>query len=249
MWDSNPNCRNSQRGKKIENFPGKSFEAQPGPLTEQRIEGISEESSVAADWSLPLRGRQATSQGQKARGHVGPRDSILHQTVSRLPVTNKVFLGSWAVDIHQESRSQRPASQKRHIAHLRQCPPSTPRKPRGRDQGGDKMHHPAGRVCSLAKHLLPEPLTPGKGTKRRPNQVCAFREYPRTGTCPQPRAGFRQLPCRATWSLSSVDGQAHRPWAGANPVWPRHCERSPHTPVIFVSSTPPPPTAQLNKWA
>ena len=47
------------------------------------------------------------SQSQKARGNLGPRASILHQTVSRLPVANQVFLGSWMVDICQEGRSQR----------------------------------------------------------------------------------------------------------------------------------------------
>ena len=52
-----------KKKRERENFPAKSSEAQPGPLTEQRIEGISEESSVAADWSLPLRGRQATARG------------------------------------------------------------------------------------------------------------------------------------------------------------------------------------------
>ena len=47
------------------------------------------------------------SQGQKARGHLGPRDNILHQTLSRLPVANHVFLGSWMVDIRQEGHSLR----------------------------------------------------------------------------------------------------------------------------------------------
>ena len=39
------------------------------------------------------------SQSQKAKGNLGPRDGILHQTVSRLPVANQVFLGSWTADI------------------------------------------------------------------------------------------------------------------------------------------------------
>ena len=36
------------------------------------------------------------------RGNLGPREGILHKTVSRLLVANQVFLGSWTVDIHQE---------------------------------------------------------------------------------------------------------------------------------------------------
>ena len=101
------------------------------------------------DWPLlPLEAeRQAgDSQSQKARGNLDPRDGILHQTVSRLPVNNQVFLGSWMVDIHQEGRSQRSTPQRRCTAYLRQHSHSAPRKPRGWDQGGDKMHCPAGRV-------------------------------------------------------------------------------------------------------
>ena len=64
--------------------------------------------------------RQADdSQSWKARGNLSPRDGILHQTVSRLPVANQVFLGSWMVDICQEGHSQRSAPQRRHMAHLR----------------------------------------------------------------------------------------------------------------------------------
>ena len=64
--------------------------------------------------------RQAgSSQSWKARGNIGPRDGILHQTVSRFPVTNQVFLGSQIVDICQEGRCQRSAPQRRHTAHLR----------------------------------------------------------------------------------------------------------------------------------
>ena len=53
------------------------------------------------DWPLPLpeaERQMGDSQSQKARGNLGPRDCI-HQTVSRLPVPNHVFLGSWTVDI------------------------------------------------------------------------------------------------------------------------------------------------------
>ena len=51
----------------------------------------------------PEEERQAGgSQSQKTRGNFSPRDGILHQTVSRLPVANQVFLGSWMVAICQE---------------------------------------------------------------------------------------------------------------------------------------------------
>ena len=75
------------------------------------------------DWPISLTEaeRQAgDSQSQKARDGLDPRDEILHQMVSRLPVANQVFLGSWTVDICQEGYSQRSALQRRHTAHLRQ---------------------------------------------------------------------------------------------------------------------------------
>ena len=56
------------------------------------------------------------SQSQKVRGNLSPRDSILHQTVSRLPVPNHVFLGSWTVDICEECH------------RLRRCSHGTPGK-------------------------------------------------------------------------------------------------------------------------
>ena len=91
----------------------------------------------------PTRSRETGEQQPelKARGNLGPRDGILHQTASKLPVANQVFLGSWMADICQEGHRQRSAPQRRHMAHL---------------------------------------LTSGKGTKRRPDRVCAFVEYRRT---------------------------------------------------------------------
>ena len=76
-----------------------------------------------------------------------PRDSILYQTASRLPVANRVFLGSWTVDIHQEGHSQRSAPKRRHTAHLRRHSCCAPRKPSGWDMGGDKTHCPTWGVC------------------------------------------------------------------------------------------------------
>ena len=102
----------------------------------------------------PESGRQAgDSQSWNARGKLGPRDSILYQTVSRLPVANQVFLGSWMVDILQEGHSKRSALQRRHMAHPRQRSHCTPRKPSSWDGGGDKMPSTAGESV-LTKHLV-----------------------------------------------------------------------------------------------
>ena len=88
------------------------------------------------DWplTLPEAERQVgDSQRWKMRGNLGPRDGILHQTVSRLPVANQDFLGSWMVDIHQEGHGKRSAPQKRHTAHLRWRSCGAPRKLSGWD--------------------------------------------------------------------------------------------------------------------
>ena len=91
--------------------------------------------------SLPEAGRQVgDSQSQKARSKLSPRDGSLSQTVSRLPVANQVFLGSWTVDICWEGLSQRSAPQRRHTAPLSQRSRCAPREPSGRDQGGEKTY-------------------------------------------------------------------------------------------------------------
>ena len=127
--------------------------------------------SQAADRPFPPQEAE-----RQRRGNVGTRDGILHQFVSSLPVTNEVFPGSWMDDIYQDGHSQRSAPQ-RHTAHLRWCSHGTPRNPRGWDQGGDKMHHPAGRVHSPSTWWT-ELFGPHKGTKRRPIGVCVCVEYP-----------------------------------------------------------------------
>ena len=84
----------------------------------------------------------ADSQSWKARGKLGPRDGILYQTVSRLPVANQDLLGSWMVDIRREGHSQRSAPQRRHMAHLR-----------GWGGRSDKTQLPSGQSV-FAKHLV-----------------------------------------------------------------------------------------------
>ena len=92
-------------------------------------------------------------QPEPERGKLGPRDGIPYQTVNRLPVSNQDFLGFCKVDISREGRSQRSASQKRHMAHWRWAHLLPPRKLSGWDRGGDKMHSPP-EESELAKHLV-----------------------------------------------------------------------------------------------
>ena len=146
--------------------------------------GLSEYQRRASQYGLahhPAGGREEGKQQPEleGKGQSGPRDSIFHQNVSRLPVANHIFLGSWMVDICQEGHSPRSAPQRKHTAHLRWCSRGAPRKPSSQDWGGDKMHHTPGTVCSPST-WSPKLLRPGKGTKCMPNQVCAFVEYSRT---------------------------------------------------------------------
>jgi len=85
------------------------------------------------------RGRCATARaGRQGAAAISVTETgILHQNVSRLPVANHVFLGSWMVDICQEGRTQRSAPQRRHMVHLRRCSCGAPGKPSGSDWGGD----------------------------------------------------------------------------------------------------------------
>ena len=85
----------------------------------------------------------------------------------------------------------------------------------------------------------PEQLIPGRAQNAYPTESMPLwgtrePEWCRSRKCMQPRALIRQVPSRATRSLSSVTGKAHTPWAEANSVWPGQFMRSPHTPVIFL---------------
>ena len=98
--------------------------------------------------------------GKAARAVGGNRSPREASSTKLQPgfIVNQDFLGFWMVDIH-----------------LRRCASSTPRKPSGRDGGGIKSQLPC-----LPNTWSPEWLGPGKDTKRRPNRVCAFEEYPST---------------------------------------------------------------------
>ena len=79
----------------------------------------------------------ATARDGRQGAISAPETGILRQTVSRLPVANHIFLGSWMADICQEGRSLRLAPERRHTAQLRRSSQGTPGKPRGQDWEGD----------------------------------------------------------------------------------------------------------------
>ena len=198
------------------------------------------------------RGRHATVRYGRQGAISAPETSILHQTVSRLPVANHVFLGSWTVDICQEGRSLRSAPQRRHTAHLRWCSHGAPRKPSARDQGGDKDHGPPGTV-HLPSSWSPELLRPGTGTTRRPNESVPLRsarepepDQLRPGKCMKLGAHFGQFPCRATWSLSSVDREGTRAVSWGKPSVVHTLQALPTHASDICLQCPSLPTTQMN---
>ena len=144
-----------------------------------------------------------------------PRDSILYQTASRLPVANQLFLRSWMFDICQEGHSQTSAPQRRHMAHLRWFSCCTPRKLSNKDWGGDKMQCPTWVECA---HQAPGRLSSSdleRAQNTGPTESVPLwstqepePEWLRPGKCMKPRAHFRHFPCRAIWSLTSVDWES-----------------------------------------
>ena len=261
MRDSNPNCGIArERGKKKEkeNFHVKSSNlrhCRPTHRTKDSANTRGELASCGLAHSLLEAGMQAgNSQSWKVRGKLSPRDGIPYQTVSRLPVANQVFLGSWTVDICWEGRSQRSAPQRRHTAHLRQRSLCAPRKLSSWDWGGDKTHHstwgecahqaPGHRSCSdlgRAQNAGPTESAPLWST-REPEP-----EKLRPGKRTQPRACLRQFPCRATWSLSSADQDSRHVVSGHKPSVAQTLRALPtHASDICLQCSSL-PTAQLNK--
>ena len=165
-----------------------------------------------------------------------------------LPVANQVFLGSWMVDIHQEDCSQRSAPQKRHRAHLRRCAPCIPRKPSGWDGEGNKSQPSTGEdsVRQAPGHL--SCLDRGRAQNAGPFKSAPLwstqepePERLRPGKCTQPRAHFRQFPCRATWNLSSVDWESTHAVNRGKPSVAQTLQ-APHTHAsdIFLQCSPSP---------
>ena len=122
----------------------------------------------------------------------------------------------------------------RRIAHLGQCAYQAP----GHLSSSDLL-----LLLLLWRRQRAQNTSPPKSVPLRSTQE-PEPEQLRPGKCTKLRAHFGQFPCRATWSLSSVD-QESTPgkcqWAGANPLWSLHCKHSQHTPVIFVCNVPPSP--------
>ena len=209
--------RKRERKKKGENFPEKGSNLTHS-LAHSQNKGLGKyqrrASQLYTDPSPHLRGREARA-GRQGAAVISVPEMASSTKLSRLPVANYIFLRSWIIDIRQEGHSLRSAPQRRHTAHLRQCSHGESGKLSGQMQEVIKTYH-APRTVRLPRTWSPELLRPGKGTKCTPSLVCALAEYPRPeqlrpGKCRKCMVRFRQCPCRAPWSLSSVDpGSTYR---------------------------------------
>ena len=181
LWDSQ-----RERGKKRERekFPTKSSNLRHSWTCSQNKRLSKYQRRASWLWTGPSphwrkRGRWAAARSRRQGATI-----LAPETGS----STKLAAGSqW---LTKSSWDPRPLTSSRRVtvrdqlprgdtAHLRQHSLCTLRKLRSWDQGGDKMHWPPGTV-RLSSTQPPELLRPGKGTKRRPNWVYAFVEYPRT---------------------------------------------------------------------
>ena len=149
----------------------------------------------------------------------------------------------------QEDRSLRSAPQRRNMAHLRRCTHCTHRKPSCWHSGGDKMHC-TWRECA---HQAPGRLNfsdLGRAQNTGPTKSAPLWSIRvpepkrlRPGKCMQPRACFRQFPCRATCSLSIVDWESTHAVSGGKPSVAQTLQAHASDICLQCSSLP---TAQLN---
>ena len=193
-------------------------------------------------------------QSRKVRGDLGPRDSILHQTVSRLPATNEVFLGSWMVDICQEGRSQRsaPRGDTRHIwdgalaVHQGNQGAGTGEVIRCTAQMGECTRQAPGCLsCSdlwMAQNADPTESVPlWSPQEPEPERVDL-------GSARNPGPALDSSPAEQPEAWAVQTGKAHTPWVDANPEAHTRGALPTHTSDICLQCSSF-PTAQLNKWA
>ena len=193
--------------------------------------------------SLPG-GREATiSQNARGRCNLGPRDSIFHQPVSRLPVANHIFLGSWTVHIHQEGHSLISSPEESHTTGTVPlwCIQETEQPGLGRC-----IRHTAHLCsCQVPGHLSILNLGRAQNTAHWALWLCRV---------------IKSLSGWETWEVHETQGTlgtaclqstlepeqcgpggCKLPWAEAHPVWSINCEHSPHMTAVFACSVPPIP--------
>ena len=262
MWKSNPRCGITRENKKKRELSSQRLWLAAWH-THRTQDWVNTKGELGCIQAPPLhrrqRGRPATARARRqgAAAVLAPKTCILHQTVSRLPVANQVFLGSWTVDICQEDHSPRSTSQRRHMAHLRLVLSwHTQETWLGPGRWIRRMAHLGQCAHKAPGHLSYSDL--GSAQNARPTESVPLRstqesEWLRPGKWMNCRVCFGQCPCRALWSLSSIDPGSTRchelgqtqcgPFTASTP---HTCQR-----YLFAVSLPLHNTTEqvsLNKW-
>ena len=140
-----------------------------------------------------------------------------------------------------------------HLPGGSQLESNSPKQTQGAEAGtAEGRRRTAPRESALVSLLAAWAARVGKAQNAGPTESASLwstqepeSEWLRPGKCTQLRAHSLE----SSQEPEQYRRGKHTPYAGANPVWPEHCECSPHMPVTFVCSTPPSlPTARLNKW-
>ena len=166
-------------------------------------EGLSNSREELAG-GRPAIPRQRWEAGGRGNGQMWPQRWHPYQTANRLPISNQrllEILDGW----HPLGESQLETSSLEQT----QGAGTSLRGNWGWDRWGHKVHRTWGECARQAPGCLS--CLGQEGTKRRPNRVCTFVEYLKTGTA----HNSGPAPFRAAWSLSSVDGEnahARREW-------------------------------------
>ena len=155
----------------------------------------------------------------------------------------------WFTSTRSVTEKLRSASQRRHTAHFRLHPLTHPGNRVARTREVHKMHSLPGTVC-LTSTQPPEQLGPGKGTKCTAYLSLCPHGAPknvRCGKCKKCRTHLGQHPCRAAWSLSSVEVHATLGCDKPSVVHPLHAPRTHNSSICLKCLSLP--TAQQDKWA
>ena len=181
--------------------------------------------------------RQRQEAGGRGKGQTRPQGRHPYQMANRHPASNQ-RLPETLDGRHPPGGSQPEISfTEQTQGTSKQCA----QKLRLGPQRGEGAPHP-GRVRPSSS-WLPELLRPGKAQNTGPTESAPLwstrepePERRGPGKCMQRRA--RSLES----SLEPEQGRrgSTRAVSGANPVWPGHCECSPHGPVTFVCRAPSP---------
>ena len=235
-WDRNPNCRIARERKKRERtFPHsqnkglsekqrRAGRLQTSPSPHQRQRGRRE---IARDWRREASPTTLWEYSQlltKSSWHPGWLTAARRVAAwDQLSSGDTRHYWDGCLRAHPGNPSAWTGEVFKIYDHLGQCARQAPGRLSCSDLGRAQNACPTKSVPLWSTREPEREQRPGKGRKRRAH--CGQRPAQHSGA----------------WAVST--GKAQLPRTGADPVWPMHGERSPHTPVTL--QCPSLPTTQL----